>query len=226
SGGFDVKLTTTAPLSPLSEEGRVGKGAGDLTLKINGDVSQTSAGGITAVGLQILGSGTVRLDSATNNVTTLAADHTGSISYTDADSLSVGSVTDTAMSMSVSTTGIASGGFDVKLTTTAPLSPLSIEAPVSLGGGGLPLTINGDVSQTSAGGITAAGLQILGSGTVRLDSATNNVTTLAASHVGSISYTDADSLSERSGTGLATSMRITTKAIASGGLEEKLPTTA
>src|SRR5204862_545697 len=105
SGGFDVKLTTTAPLSPLSIEAPVTLGAGDLTLKINGDVSQTSSGGITAAGLQILGSGTVRLDSATNNVTTLATDHTGSISYTDADSLSVGSVTDTAMSMSVSTTG-------------------------------------------------------------------------------------------------------------------------
>src|SRR5258705_8038120 len=77
-------------------------------------------------------------------------------------------------SMSVSTTGIASGGFDVKLTTTTPLSPLSIEAPVSLGAGDLTLKINGDVSQTSSGGITAAGLQILGSGTVRLDSATKS----------------------------------------------------
>src|SRR5438552_4501504 len=124
-------------------------------------MSHACSADITAAGLQILGSGTVRLDSATNNVTTLAADHTGSISYTDADSLSVGSVTDTAMSMSVSTTGIASGGFDVKLTTTAPLSPLSIEAPVSLGAGDLTLKINGDVSQTSGAEDHTAGLQTL-----------------------------------------------------------------
>src|SRR5205814_1332753 len=129
SGGFDVKLTTTAPLSPLSIEGRGRLGAGVIELRIDGYVSELSAGGITAAGLQILGSGTVRLDSATNNVTTLAADHTGSISYTDADSLSVGSVTDTAMPMSVSTTEIAISGLDVKQTANAALSPLSIEAP-------------------------------------------------------------------------------------------------
>src|SRR6185503_1778435 len=151
SGGFDVKLATTS--GALSLEAPVTLGAGDLTLNINGDVSQTSSGGITAAGLQILGTGTVRLDSATNNVTTLAANHSGSISYLDADSLSVGSVTDAAMSMSVSTTGITSGGFDVKLATTS--GALAIEAPVTLGAGDLTLNINGNVSQTSAGGITA-----------------------------------------------------------------------
>src|SRR5207244_3546937 len=140
-------------------EAPVTLGAGDLTLNINGDVSQTFSGGITAASLQILDIGTASRDSATNNVTTLAANHRGSISYLDADSLTVGSVTDTAMSMSVSTTGLTSGGFDVKLATTA--GALSIEAPVTLGAGDLTLKINGDVSQTSAGGITAASLQIL-----------------------------------------------------------------
>ena len=57
----------------------------------------------------------------------------GSISYTDDDSLTVGTVTDTAMASSTTSTGITSGGFDVKLTTTQPLSPLSIAAPVTLG---------------------------------------------------------------------------------------------
>src|SRR6185503_17880631 len=212
SGGFDVKLATTS--GALSLEAPVTLGAGDLTLNINGDVSQTSTGGITAAGLQILGTGTVRLDSATNNVTTLAANHSGSISYLDADSLTVGSVTDTAMSMSVSTTGLTSGGFDVKLATTS--GALSIEAPVTLGAGDLTLNINGAVSQTSSGGITAAGLQILGTGTVRLDSATNNVTTLAANHSGSISYLDADSLTVGS---------VSTTGITSGGFDVKLATT-
>ena len=53
------------------------------------------------------------------------------------------------MATSTTSTGIASGGFDVKLTTTQPLSPLSIAAPVTLGTGDLTLKINGDVTQTS-----------------------------------------------------------------------------
>src|SRR5205823_4488486 len=120
------------------------------------------------------------------------ANHSGSISYLDADSLTVGSVTDTMGRARGRATGTSSGGFDVKLATTA--GALSIGAPVALGAGDLTLNINGDVSQTASGGITAAGLQILGTGTVRLDSAANNVTTLAANHSGSISYLDADSL--------------------------------
>src|SRR5205823_3589716 len=138
-----------------------------LTLNVHGDVSQTAAGGITAAGLQLLGSGTVRLDSATNNITTLAANHSGLVSYTDADSLAIGTVADTAAAIGTSTIGVASGGFDVKLTTTS--GPLSIAAPDTPRARNLTLNVHGDVSQTASGGITAAGLQLLGAGTVRLD---------------------------------------------------------
>src|SRR2546421_738549 len=98
---MSVDLGGSRIIKNMSVAAPVTLGAGDLTLAINGDVSQTSSGGITAAGLQILGTGTVRLDSATNNVTTLAANHTGSISYTDNDSLAIGSVTDTAAATSV-----------------------------------------------------------------------------------------------------------------------------
>src|SRR5437868_4124750 len=168
---------------------------------------------MTAAGLQILSTGTVRPDGATNNVTTLAANHSGSISYSDADSLTVGSVTDTAMSLSVSTTGLTSGGFDVKLATTA--GALSIEAPVTLGAGDLTLSSNGDVSQTTTGGITAASLQILGTGTVRLDSATTLLATLPVYHSGSISYSDADSLTVGSVTDTAMSLSVSSSGIKS-----------
>src|SRR2546423_4970 len=162
SGGFDVKLTTTAPLSPLSIEAPVTLGAGDLTLKINGDVSQTSAGGITAAGLQILGTGDRKSVVEGKSVDLGGGRIIKKKSNKDADSLSVGSVTGKAMSMISSRRGHASGGCDLSPAACAPVSPLSIEAPVSLGAGDLTLKINGDVSQTSAGGITAAGLQILG----------------------------------------------------------------
>src|SRR5262249_12692888 len=122
--------------------------------------------------------------------------HTGTISYTDTDDLTVGTVSDTACSTPTSSTGIISGGADVKLTTTHTNSPLSIAAAVNLGTTGNPtLDINGDVSQTTnVGNVTAKGLQIRGTGTVRLDTATNDVDTIAATHTGSITYKDTDKL--------------------------------
>src|SRR5205823_2361197 len=137
SGGFDVKLTTTQANSPLSIAAPVTLGAGDLRSEERRVGKESGAGGMTAAGLQILGSGTVRLDSAVNNVTTIAANHTGTIRYTDDDSRTVSTDTDTAMLTSTTSTGIASGGFDVKLTTTQANSPLSIAAPVTLGAGDL-----------------------------------------------------------------------------------------
>ena len=83
----------------------------------------------------------------------------------------MGTVTDTAMATSGDQHGITSGGFDVKLATTQSEPALDCR-PVTLGAGDLTLNINGAVTQTSTGGITAAGLQILGTGTVRLDQPT------------------------------------------------------
>src|SRR5262249_49349270 len=151
SGGADVMLATTQNGSPLSITAAIDLGTtGNLTLDVTGTVTQTA--GLTAAGLQILGTGTVRLDTATNDVDTIAATHTGTISYTDTDDLTVATVSDAACSSPTSSTGITSGGADVKLTTTHALSPLSIAAAVDLGTtGNLTLDINGDVTQTSAG---------------------------------------------------------------------------
>src|SRR5437773_794753 len=163
--GFDVKLATGGD---LALESAVTLGAGDLTLNTTGNVSQTTAAAITANGLQVLGSGTVRLDSAARSEERRAGKDSGSRSYADANSLTVGSVTDTAMGMSVSTSGITTSVFDVKLATGGDLA---LESAVTLGAGDLTVNTTGNVSQTSTAPITANGLQILGSGTVRLDSA-------------------------------------------------------
>src|SRR5206468_10061384 len=87
-------------------------GAGNLTLNVTGAVTQISGNVITAAGLQLLGSGSVHLDEPANNVATLAASYSGPISYTDASSLTVGTV---GTSIGIKTGGLANGG-DVIIT--------------------------------------------------------------------------------------------------------------
>src|SRR5207253_2270818 len=127
----DVKLTVL--LGGLSLQQAVNLGAGDLTLGVGGAaaVTQTASGLITASGLQLLGSGTVNLDQDGNNVATLAASYNGTISYRDANGLSVGTVTDTAMTPNTTTSGITSNNNDVKLTVL--LGGLSLNQGVTLG---------------------------------------------------------------------------------------------
>src|SRR5437867_4007822 len=189
----DVKLTVL--LGGLSLNQGVTLGAGDLTLDVRGAaaVTQTATGLITASGLQLLGSGTVNLDQDGNNVATIAAGYSGSISYRDANGLVVGTVTDTAMG-TTTTSGITSNNNDVKLTVL--LGGLALNEAVNLGAGDLTLDVraNSAVTQTATGLVTASGLQLLGSGTVNLDQDANNVTTIAASYNGTISYRDANGL--------------------------------
>src|SRR5437868_3796249 len=168
----------TVQLGGLSIGAGIATGAGDLTLNVVGPVTQTVTGLITGTGLQLLGSGTVNLDQAANNGAAQAGVGSGRISYLDANTLSVGAVTDTAMSPSTTTSGITSGGNDVKLTVQA--GGLSIGQAVSTGAGDLTLNVTGAVTQTATGIITGTGLQLLGSGTVNLDQAANNVVTLRA----------------------------------------------
>src|SRR5207237_1030081 len=129
SGGNDVKLTVQA--GGLSIGHGVGTGAGDRKRDVEGPGTQTVSGRITGSGLQLLGSGTVNLDVANNTVAILAASYSGTISYLDVNGLAVGTVTDTAMTPNTTTSGITSGGNDVKLTVQA--GGLSIGASLATG---------------------------------------------------------------------------------------------
>src|SRR5437762_1905739 len=93
-------------------------GSGNLTLNGVGTGSQVVGNVILASGLQLLGSGSVHLDDPGNNIATLAASTSGPISYTDANALTVGTVTDTAMTPNSTTHGITTNN-DVKLTVLA-----------------------------------------------------------------------------------------------------------
>src|SRR5438132_6842203 len=100
----------------------------------------------------------------------------------------------------MTTSGITTSGGDVKLTVLAggltigdAIGPLGAD-DIALGTGNLTLNVVGAVTQTANNVITAAGLQLLGSGTVTLNESGNNVATLAANYNGAIAYTDANSL--------------------------------
>src|SRR5207248_598039 len=128
-------------------------GTGNLTLNIVGAVTQTSGNVIAAAGLQLLGSGTVHLDESGNNVTTVAANYSGTISYTDASGLTIDTVTDTAMTPSTNTHDIGSSNSAMRL-SSHPGGLVVGEAAITtdditLGTGNLTLNITGNVSQTS-----------------------------------------------------------------------------
>src|SRR4029077_4178202 len=131
--------------------------------------------------LQLTGSGSVHLDEATNDVVTLAANFNGPISYTDRNGLTVGIVGDAFSGMT--TTGITSSSHDVKLTTG---NGLTIQEAAQIVTRHLTLNVTGNVTQGTNGIISASGLQLTGSGSVHLDEATNDVTTLDANFNGPI----------------------------------------
>src|SRR5206468_5671751 len=83
----------------------------------------------------------------------------------------------------MSSSGITSTNHDVKLTAGGDLT---VNQAVTLGTGNLTLSVTGNVTQGASGVLTAAGLQLMGSGSVHLDNGANDITTLAASFNGPI----------------------------------------
>src|SRR5438034_840697 len=186
STSHDVKLTTGGNLI-INQA--VTLGTGNLTLSVTGNVTQGASGVLTAAGLQLMGAGSAHLDNGANDVTTLAASFNGPISYTDLNALTVGTVSDGFSGMT--TSGITSANHDVKLTTGGDLTVIQAALP---GSGNLTLSVTGNVTQGASGVLTASGLQLMGAGSAHLDNGANDITTLAASFNGPISYTDLNSL--------------------------------
>src|SRR5438309_1553870 len=135
--------------------------------------------------------GTINVNSATNDVATLAATtSTGTLTYQDANALTVGTV---------AAAGNFPGATGVSTTGTA--------TTIDLKTGGL-LTISNDIAAannatvylTSAAGITEGAAKIttrseerrVGTGTINVNSATNDVQKLAATtSTGTLNYADA-----------------------------------
>ena len=182
TGAISYRDSSGFAIGTVNSTSGVNTGGTNLTLQSGGAVTQSQA--ITALGLELLGTGSYTLTNAANNVTTLAANTTASISYRDTNALSVGTVN--------STIGITTGGNDIVLQTGGTLT---LDNSINAGAGNATLNSSGAVSQGAGDTITAAGLELLGAGPFTLTDANNNVGSLAANTTGVISYRDLNGFS-------------------------------
>src|SRR5437879_2107067 len=198
----DVKLTVLAGGLTIGAAADAGAdditlGTGNLTLNVVGPVTQVGGNVILAAGLQLLGSGTVTLNDSGNNVATLAANYNGPIGYTDANGLTVGTVTDGPSGMTAS--GITTSNDDVKLSVLAGGLTIGAVADagaddITLGTGNLTLNVVGNVKNGRASGRETAGLPLVGSGTGTRNDSGNNVASLAGNNNAQMGYNDANGL--------------------------------
>ena len=130
---------------------------GDVTLQTGGALTQAQPITTGTADLRVLGTGPVTLNNASNNVTTLAFSITGATNafqYTDANTLTIGSVVTNSGTTNGGTTNngnitvvVTTGGLTVAATAATP--------DVSSTGGNIILTANGnDQMLTIASGAT------------------------------------------------------------------------
>jgi CHAT domain-containing protein len=168
SNGFSVGDGTTG----------IAVGTGNVTLEAGGAVTQSEA--ITAGGLELLGSGSYDLTDTNNNISTLAANTSNFIKYTDTDGFAIGTVN--------STNGISAPGKNVTLTaggavTQTQAITANILTLTGTGTGSFDLgTQNNDVTKLTA---TTANQDVkfkdsngfsVGDGTTGIAVGTGNVT--------------------------------------------------
>ncbi|MDX1967825.1 MAG: hypothetical protein SFV23_11685 [Planctomycetaceae bacterium] len=179
----DVAITTGGQLI-LGGSGEDILAAGaTVSLNVGNGFNEGAGSTITAANLLLQGTGVFHVTQQ-NQLNVLAANINGTLAYTDADGLSVGTVSGVV--------GITTTSDDVRLTTTS--GNLVLNDDIMLGAGDLTLNVTGTVTQATGDVITANGLQILGSGAVSLDDANNDVSFLSISHSGAVSYRDQNAL--------------------------------
>ncbi|OGA22669.1 MAG: hypothetical protein A3I02_12030, partial [Betaproteobacteria bacterium RIFCSPLOWO2_02_FULL_67_26] len=203
----NISLTSTTGSIAVNQSLTAGSG-GTVTLSAGGSGAPCAAGvsvcqgsgQITGTNLRLTGTaanGAFTLDSATNDVGTIAASVQGPLTYRDASSITVGSVG--------GTNGITTSS-DVVVLTAGGAGTIAVNQAVNSGTATTTLTAAG-LTQTAA--ITAGGLLVgdtntATSGTYTLTNAGNNVGSLSADIFGSFSYRDADGFSVAPVAGSAT----------------------
>ncbi|MBI5658973.1 MAG: S-layer family protein [Nitrosomonadales bacterium] len=119
--------------------------SGNVTINATGSGAfQYGAGSIQSAGLRLIGAGTFSLDSASNNVGTLAANVTGGITYRDADDLTLGAATSFDGTAVTTTTGVTATG-NVAITAAAG------RIYSGSGGAGTDVSAGGTLNLTATG---------------------------------------------------------------------------
>ncbi len=108
-----ILRTPAAGSGGIAFNGALNMNGNNLTLNSGGAVTQAAAGNIAASGLELLGTGPYTLTNAANNITTLAGNTTGAISYTDANSFTVGTVNSVGLQSQGDITLNASGSGNI-----------------------------------------------------------------------------------------------------------------
>lgn len=171
---------------PLSINNTVNAGTGTVSLQADGGIFQIAGGNITADKLKLtrgtLGIVNYILNNGSNNVSTLAAANTGTITYHDADGFAIGKI---PAGCTVGAAGCTSGVTTGTSTGTSPsISPLILQAGAA-------------VTQSSGADIVVSALRLKGTGaSYSLNNSGNNAGIIYGdSNVnGSISYNDTNAL--------------------------------
>jgi hypothetical protein len=180
---FDTPTLTIASQGlPGAEIQLVGDAAPDnvSTLRLDGVAITQTAGGIAVPNLLLRSQGAIDVESATNDVDTLAMRvvNTGDASYRDADGLTVGTVDGISQSRAGGDFALDVGG------------PLTIDGQIDAVGGAVTLDAATTTQGTTAGSrVRGTGVRLLGAGPFTLGNVNNEATTVAANTTGDIDFT-------------------------------------
>ncbi len=187
---------------------------GAVTLSSVGDISQSAA--ITALSLSVVNnkaSGAIDLSGVSNNVANLAIQNNSNSAVSNGIKFKGGSPLPGGsglLTIGVGGAGLSAAVGNIAIDTNG--LPLVIGASISTAGGGdVTLKATGGVTQAGGAGIAADELTVINatSGAVVLDSAKNDVGSLAVTNAGAVTYTDANDLALKTGGGIVAADSIT-----------------
>lgn len=193
AGAFETRIRSFAGDYDITAlEGAALQANGTLLIRATGNITQ-SASLVTGT-LGLFSGGSITLDNASNAITNVSSTSVGPTSIVSSSALTVTQIP-SQLCFTTAVDGIR--------TTDSPIflnsgGAITISRPISAGIGAIGLMAGGAVAQAGPGAITGSALGVrTTSGAILLDSATddaNNVDTFAATAVGIVRFTDADSL--------------------------------
>ncbi|MDB5385367.1 MAG: Extracellular serine protease precursor, partial [Planctomycetaceae bacterium] len=142
-------------------------GANNITLQSGGAVTQSQK--ITASGLELLGAGPYTLTDTGNDVTTLAGNVTGAVSYLDKNDLAIGTVntiglTTTNATITVQTNNSGGGSTGLTVSNAVNAGAAAVALSVNLPAPTLPITNNSSITGNAV--TLTANKMILAGGTI------------------------------------------------------------